>query len=142
MWTCYSYIFGKNSLVGPFLLQVYCWFKFCYPSRLVTIPRLKSPVCPISLIVRGMIVGFIPFLKIILWGSLNKFPDFFVWALLLIVHTWNSSSLQSNLLRLQYIYCTIPTTSVRPHGSPLVWACQWPLSQPLSSPQSSHNDSL
>ena len=28
------------------------------------------------------------------------------------------------------------------HGSPLVWACQWPSSQPLSSPQWSHNDSL
>ena len=28
------------------------------------------------------------------------------------------------------------------HGSPLVWACQWPSSQPLSSPQLSHNDSL
>ena len=38
--------------------------------------------------------------------------------------------------------CTIPTTSGRAHGSPLVWACQWPLSQPLSSPQLSHNDSL
>ena len=30
----------------------------------------------------------------------------------------------------------------RPHGSPLVWACQWPSSLPLSSPQLSHNDSL
>ena len=28
------------------------------------------------------------------------------------------------------------------HGSPLVWACQWPSSQSLSSPQLSHNDSL
>ena len=43
-------------------------------------------------------------------GSLNKFPDFFVWALLLIVHTWNSRPLQSNLLRLQWTYCTVPTT--------------------------------
>ena len=34
------------------------------------------------------------------------------------------------------------TTSGRPHGSPLVWSCQWPSSQPLSSPQLSHNDSL
>ena len=75
-------------------------------------------------------------------GSLNKFPDFFVWALLLIVHTWNSSPLRSNLLRLQCTCCTVPTTSRRPHGSPLVWACQWPSSQPLSSPQLSHNDSL
>ena len=61
---------------------------------------------------------------------------------LLIVHTWNSSPLRSNLLRLQCICCTVPTTSGRPHGSPLVWACQWPSSQPLSSPQLSHNDSI
>ena len=75
-------------------------------------------------------------------GSLNKFPDFFfVWALLLIVHTWNSSPLPSNLLRLQCTCCTVPTTSGRPHRSPLVWACQWPSSQPLSS-QLSHNHSL
>ena len=41
--------------------------------------------------------------EICLWGSLNKF-NFFVWAVLLIVHTWNSSPLRSNLLRLQ---CTL-----------------------------------
>ena len=75
-------------------------------------------------------------------GAYDKFPDFFfVWALLLIVHTWNSSPLWSHLLRLQCT-CTIRTTSGRPHGSPLVWTCQWPSSQPLSSPQLSHNDSL
>ena len=68
-------------------------------------------------------------------GSFNKFPDFFVWALLLIVHTWNSSPLRSNLLRLQCTCCTVPTTSGSLHGSPLVWTCQWPSSQPLSSPQ-------
>ena len=67
---------------------------------------------------------------------------FFVWALLLIVHIWNSSPLRSNLLRLQCTCCTVPTTSRRPHGSPLVWECQWPSSQPLSSHQLSHNDSL
>ena len=50
-------------------------------------------------------------------GSLNKFPDFFKWTLLLIVHTWNSSPLRSNLLRLQCTCCTVPTTSGRPHGS-------------------------
>ena len=60
----------------------------------------------------------------------------------MIVHTWNSSPLRSKLLRLQGTCCTIPTTSGRPHGSPLVWVCQWPLSQPLSSPQLSHNNSL
>ena len=69
------------------------------------------------------------------------FQTFFVWALLLIVHTWNSSPLQNNL-RLQYPCRTVPTTSGRPHGSPLVWACQWPSSQPLSSTQLSHNNSL
>ena len=74
-------------------------------------------------------------------GSLNKFPYFFVWALLLIVNRWNSSPLRSNLLRLQCT-CTVPTTSERPNGSPLVWACQWPSLQPLSSPQLSRNDSL
>ena len=75
-------------------------------------------------------------------GSLNKFLDFFVWALLLIVHTWNSSPLRSNLLQLQCTCCTVPKTSWRPHESPLVWACQWPSSQPLPSSQLSHNDSL
>ena len=65
------------------------------------------------------------------------FQTFCVWALLLIVHTWNSSP-----IRLQCTCCTVPTTSWRPHGIPPVWACQWPSSQPLSSPQLSHNDSL
>ena len=51
-------------------------------------------------------------------GAHNKFPDFFfVWALLLIVHTWNSRPLQSNLLRLQSTCWKVPTTSGRPHGS-------------------------
>ena len=70
-----------------------------------------------------------------------SFQTFFVWTLLLIVHTWNSSPLRSNLLRLQCT-CTVPTTSRRPHGSPLVWACQWPSSEPLSFSQLSHNDSF
>ena len=74
-------------------------------------------------------------------GSLNNFQIFFLWALFLIVHTWNSSPLPSNLFRLQCT-CTVPTTSGRPHKWPLVWACQWPFSQPLSFPQLSHNDSL
>ena len=58
---------------------------------------------------------------------------FFVLALLLIVHTWNSRPLQSNLLRRQCTCCTIPTTFGTSHGSP-----QWSSSQPLSSPQLSH----
>ena len=44
--------------------------------------------------------------------------------------------------KLQYTFCTVPTTSGMPHGSPLVWAYQWPSSQPLSSPQLSYNNSL
>ena len=75
-------------------------------------------------------------------GAYDKFPDFFVWTLLLIIHTWNSSPLRNNLLRLQCTCCTVPTTSGRPYGSPFVWAYQWPSSQPLSSPQLSHNDRL
>ena len=73
-------------------------------------------------------------------GSLNKFPDFFCMDILLIVYTWNSSPLWSNLLWLQSTSCTVPTSG-RPHGNPLVSACQWPLLQPLSF-QLSHNDSL
>ena len=71
-----------------------------------------------------------------------SFQTFFVWALLLIVHTWNSSLHWNNFLQLQCTCCTVPTTSERPHRSPLVSACQWPSSQPLSSPQLSHNNSL
>ena len=57
-----------------------------------------------------------------------SFQTFFVWPLLLIVHTWNSSPLRSNLLRLQCTCCTVLTTSGKPHRSPLEWACQWPSS--------------
>ena len=62
-----------------------------------------------------------------------SFQTFFVWALLLIVHTWNSSPLRSNLLRLQCTYCIVPTTSGRPYQSPLVWACQGPSSNSQSA---------
>ena len=71
-----------------------------------------------------------------------SFHIFFVWALLLIVHTWNFSPLRSNLLRLQCTCSTVPTTSGRPHGSPLVGVCQLPSSQPLSSLKLFHKDSL
>ena len=74
-------------------------------------------------------------LYIYIQGSLNKFPYFFLYGhSLLIVHIWNSSPLQSNLLQLQYTCCTIPTTSGRPP-----WKSS---SQPLSSPQLSHNNNL
>ena len=47
-------------------------------------------------------------------------PDFFfVWALLLIVHTRNSSPIRRNLLRLQCTFCTVTTNSGRLHGCPL-----------------------
>ena len=82
------------------------------------------------------------YIYIYIRGSLNKFPDFFRMGILLIVHTWNSNPFRSNLLRLQCPFCTVPTTSGRSHGSPLVWACQWSSSQLLSSLQLSHNDSL
>ena len=85
---------------------------------------------------------FVCHLKCPYEGHTISFQTFFVWTLLLIVHTWNSSLFRSNLLRLQCTCCTVPTTSRRPHGSPLMWACQWPSSQSLSSPQLSHNDSL
>ena len=70
-----------------------------------------------------------------------SFQTFFIWTILSIWHTWNSSPLRSNRLRLQ---CdrTVPTTSGRPRGSPLVRACQWLSSQSLTSPQLSHNDSF
>ena len=70
-----------------------------------------------------------------------SFQTFFVWALLLIVHTWNSNPLQTNLLWLQCT-CTVPTISGIPQWSPLVWLCRWPSSQPLSSLLLSHNNSL
>ena len=92
---------------------------------------------------RRYIFAMVGWLFVFLWYKEHtiSFQTFFVWALLLIVHTWNSSPLRSSLLRLQCTCCTVPTTSGRLHGSPLVWACQWPSSQPLSS-QLSHNDSL
>ena len=71
-----------------------------------------------------------------------SFQTFFVWALLLIVHTWNSSPLRSNLLRLQCTCFTVPTTYGRPIEVLLCRACQWPSSRPLSSPQLFHNNSL
>ena len=78
--------------------------------------------------------------SIYLWWSLNKFPDFF--RVGTFIDSTHMKLLRSNLLWMQCTCCAVPTTSARPHGRPLVWACQWPSSQPLSSPQLSHNDSL
>ena len=50
-----------------------------------------------------------------------SFQTFFVWALLLIVYTWNSSPLRSNHLWLQCTCFTVPTTSGRTHNDSL-WA--------------------
>ena len=71
-----------------------------------------------------------------------SFQTFLVWTLLLTVHTKNSGPLQSILLRHQYTCCTVPTTSGKPPGSLLVWACIGPSSQPLSCPQLWNNDCL
>ena len=49
-----------------------------------------------------------------------SYQTFFVCALLLITHRRNSSPHRSILLRLQCTCCTVPTTSGRSHGSPLV----------------------
>ena len=108
------------GLISPCLLQL-LWLKF-----LIIHYYLFLAIYSVEVVTQG--------LGIFIRGSLNKFPDFFVWALLLIVHRWNSSLLRSILLRLQRPCCTVTTTSARPHGTPLVWACQWFSSQPLSSP--------
>ena len=52
-----------------------------------------------------------------------SFQTFFIWAPLLIVHTWNSSPLRNNFLGLQCTCSTVPIISGRPHGSLLVWVC-------------------
>ena len=74
-------------------------------------------------------------------GAYDKFPDFFHMGTFI-----DSTHMKLVLFEvitpaaMHLLYCS--TTSGRLHGSPLVWACQWPLSQPLSSPQLSHNNSL
>ncbi len=70
-----------------------------------------------------------------IWGTYDRFPDVFRMGTFF-------DSTQMKLLGLHCTCCTVPTTSGRPHGSPLVWACQLLLSQPLLSPQLSQNDSL
>ena len=152
-----SCLFQLIWFIFPFLFvlyKVFFAFNFFY-SNLTQFPKyLFLYVCLSSYNSRQLELWppnslslLIDYWRMFLWewiyeDHLINFQTFFVWALLLIVHTWNSSSLRSNLLWLQCTCCTIPTTSGRPHRSPLVWACQWPSSQPLSSPQFSHNNSL
>ena len=128
-------MFGSWFWSVYILLLLPCghWWGFLYSSFGLCVSDISWSVSNLFLKVTVYLL--------LIWGSLNKFPDFFVWALLFRVHTWKSSPLRSNLLRLKCT-CTAPTTSARPHRSPLVWACQRPLSQPLSSTHLSHNDSL
>ena len=119
-WSLPSYYPGSLSLSLSLSIYIYIYICVC--------------VC--------VCVYIYIYIYIYIRESLNKFLDFFRMGILLIVHTWNSSPLRCNLLRLQCTCSTVPTTSGRPHGSPLVWAYQWPSSQPPSPPQLSHNDSL
>ena len=72
--------------------------------------------------------------------SLNKFPDFFRMGTYMIVHTWNSSALRSNPPPAAIHLLYHSNSFWKAHGSPLVWANQWPSSQPLSSPQFERSD--
>ena len=96
-------------------------FACVYVSRYIIYIHMYIYIC-ICVCVCASLSIYI-YIYIYMRGSLDKFPDFFRMGLLLIVHTWNSSPLRSNLLRLQCTFCTVPKTCERPHGSPLVWAC-------------------
>ena len=50
-----------------------------------------------------------------------SFQTFFVWALLLIVHTWNTCPFRNNFFRLLCTCCTILTSSERPHEIYQLW---------------------
>ena len=78
-----------------------CTFMF----RLITLQNAWTPLIPCYVLNRTTFVlqGH--------EGPSISFQTFFVWALLLIVHTWNSSPLRSNLLRLQ-CPCTVSTLVV------------------------------
>ena len=58
----------------------------------------------------SLLLTFVIFSGFIYEDHLISFQPFFVWELLLILHTWNSSPSRSNLLRLQCTFCTAPTT--------------------------------
>ena len=130
-WPC---VFQFDAFLSYYFEWIEEYFRLWYSSSpWSSFSMLAYPV--------GFYVLFSSFPN--LRGSLNKFLVFFRMGTFIdSAHTWNSSPLRSNLHRLQCTCCTVPTASERPHGSPLVWACQWPSSKPLSSPQLSHNDSL
>ena len=128
----------SNKNVGMERQKVCHAFSWLRRNRILFLLGFKRKL--FSLVNRILFVNIVREKRVLckmitLRGVYNKFPDFFVWALLLIVQTWNTIPLRSNLLQLQCTSCTVPKTSGRSHGSPLVWACQWPSPQPLSSPQ-------
>ena len=71
----------------------------------------------------------------------NKFPDFFrICTFIDSTDMKRYSPPKSPPAAMHFLYWS--KNFCKAHGSPHVWACQWPSSQPLSSPQLSHNDSL
>ena len=121
--------FARDFLLLSFFLLALLWKEFnsqglrCHISFLSFV-RLTA--CFLSS--RGRLLDSRkrrPF-RLLIRGSLNKFRDFFRMGTFIDSTRIKLQSLRSNLLRLQCTCCTVPTTSRRPHGSPLVWACQWP----------------
>ena len=109
------------------------WLRLCYSLHV----HLKRKLC-------CCFYAIFLFQASMLWYEVHSisFQTFFVRALLLTVHTKNSSPLQSILLRHQCTCCTVPTTSGKPPGSLLVWACLGPSSQPFSCPRLWNKDWL
>ena len=63
------------------------------------------------------------YIHIRLQGSLKKFPNFFRMSAFIDSTHMKLLSPSNHLPRLQCTCCAVPTTSGRPHESPLVWAC-------------------
>ena len=139
---CSSESLKRVKYCSLWLLPGALWFEVVVPVRVQSMGRIdlfENNKCYFGSVWFGLVLWHIhnrlfhaksylyTYIKYIR-GAYDTFADFFVWALLLIVRTRNSSPLWSILLRLQCTCCTVPTTSARPHGSPLVWACQWPSS--------------
>ena len=109
------YLIPKIIWIGVFLQIITCkWFIFfiCWNF-------LSERIFMNVLINEGNVAIKIASCKV----HTISFQTFFVWTLLLVVHIWNSSSLRSNLLHLQCTCFTVPKTSGRPHGTPLMWVC-------------------